>query len=218
MASKWFAPICIGFALVGFVTGPAKAAEKNNGIQQETFDAIMKLVEDAAKAKDYRNDKRHGDGSSNYEDTPSKPGIVIGLDVWPGTRDKNVQYVRGVRPIFLTSKGEIVDGKIHGFVGTGSVRLQAKPGYALGGLKIHTNFGEIAGLSAVFYKVTPTGLDKVDSMESKYYGHKDPNTAQLIGGTGEPILGIHGAVANNVKSHDFALGLIIMGAEKKKKK
>jgi hypothetical protein len=210
-------PICAFFALLGFFAGPLKAAEKNHGIEQETFDGIMKILDDAAKSKSYRNDPKHGDGTTPYEDTPSKPGLMIGIDIWPGTRDKTVQYVRGARPIFLNNKGEILEGKIHGWVGTGSQRLEAKPGYALGGLKIHTDAGEIAGMSAVFYKVTATGLDKSDSHESKYFGHHDPNTAKLIGGTGDPIVGIHGLVAKDAKSHNFGIGLIMIGEKKKKK-
>jgi hypothetical protein len=208
--------------MFGVTVGRLSAAEKNHGLDQETFDGIMKILEDAAKDKRYRNDARHGGGVNPYEDTPPKPGLMIGLDIWPGTRDKTVQYVRGARPVFLTNKGEILDGHGHGYVGTGSVRLLAKPGYAVGGLKIHTDFGEVAGLSAVFYKVTATGLDKNDSYESKYYGHNDPNTAKLAGGTGDPVVGIHGLVAKEAKSHDFGIGLIMVGEKKpttpKKKK
>lgn len=211
-------PICALLALLGFSAGPVGAQDKkNHGVEQETFDSIMKVLEDAAKDKKYRRDPKHGNGTNPYEDTPTKPGLMIGLDIWPGTRDKTVQYVRGARPLFLNNKGEKTQGEIHGWVGTGSVRLEAKPGYALGGLKVHTNFGEIAGMLAVFYKITATGLDKSDSYESKYYGHKDPNSARLVGGTGEPIVGIHGLVAKDAKSHDFGLGLIILGDGKKKK-
>ena len=210
---------CVVAATLGLWTSSVRAqVTKNHGVDQATFDSIMKLVDEAAKKKDYRNDSRHGNGKSPYEDTPSKPGIVIGLDIWPGVKDKTTQYVRGVRPLFLNNKGEVTQGQIHGWVGAGSVRLEAKPGYALGGYKVHTNFGEIAGMSLVYYKVTATGLDKSDSYDSKYYGHKDPNTAKLIGGTGEPIVGIHGLVADNAKSHDFGFGIIIMGKTPPKKK
>ena len=148
---------------------------------------------------------------------PTKPGILIGLDVWPGTRDKTVQYVRGVRPIFLCNDGHEYFGKQVGYVGTGSVKLKAKPGYAVAGMKVHTDFGELSGISLVFAKITDTGLDMSETEESKYLGHNDPNTARKVVCNGEPILGVHGLVAANAKSHDFGLGLTVMGKEKKKK-
>ena len=98
------------------------------------------------------------------------------------------------------------------------MHVEAKPGYAVAGLKVHTNFGEIAGMSVVFAKITETGLDMSDTEDSKYHGHEDPNTARKVVCTGEPILGIHGLVAADAKSHDFGLGLIVLGKEAKKKK
>ena len=219
MSSSRVVPLFALLAVMGIAIGPAKAQPaKRHGLDKETLDGIMKVVTDAAKTRNYRHDQRHGDGKTPFEDTPSKPGLLIGLDIWPGVRDKTTQFVRGVRPLFLNNKGEKSQGRIHGWVGSGSVRVQAKPGYAVGGLKIHTDFGEIAGVSLVFYKITAAGLDKDDSYESTYYGHKDPNTARLVGGTGEPILGIYGLVADSPKSHNFGLGLIIVGDDKKKKK
>jgi hypothetical protein len=218
MPSFRIVSICAILAAFGISIAPADAQGKNHGIDQEKFDSIMKLVEDAAKSKSYRRDTLYGDGQTPYEDTSSKPGILTGLELWSGARDRGVLYVRGVRPIYLNNKGSVTEGKIHGNVGTRaeSVRLEAKSGYAVGGLKIHTNGGELAGLSVVFYKVDATGLDTTDSYESKYFGNGDPNTTKLIGGTSDPILGVYGSVAADIRSNNFGLGLIIMGEKKKK--
>jgi hypothetical protein len=203
----------------GSVTAQAKKdKEKDKGVDKETLDSFMKLVEEAAKNKDYREDKTHGNGSTGYEDAPAKPGVLIGLDLWAGLKDKTTTYVRGVRPIFLNNEGKKPLGSIHGWVANVSpATFMAKPGYAVGGVKIHTDFGVIAGMAVVFYKITATGLDPNDSYESKYVGYKDPTTAKLIGGTGEPIVGIHGLVADNPKSHDLGFGLTILGKDPKKK-
>jgi len=69
----------------------------------------------------------------------------------------------------------------------------------------------------VFAKITDSGLYMSDTDESKYLGHNDPNTARKVVLTGEPILGIHGLVSANAKSHDFGLGLTVIGKDKKKK-
>jgi hypothetical protein len=222
MTVRRFVSVFVLPAWIGLLAGPTAAQEKKDkktGLD-DTTTALMGLVAEAVKAKDYRHDPKHGDGKNPFDEMSSKPGILVGLNVWPGTRDKTVQYVRGVQPIWLSEDGKKYTGKIFGYVGTGAVKLEAKPGYALAGLKVHTDFGEIAGMCAVFAKITETGLDMSDTEDSKYYGHNDPNTAKKVVCTGEPILGIHGLVAANAKSHDFGLGLIVMGkdANKKKKK
>jgi hypothetical protein len=182
---------------------------------------LLALVEEAGKKNDYRLDPTHGGGKTSYEDGPKTPGLLVGLELFPGVANK-VEYVRGAKPIFLRQDGKSTvrsTGNTHGWVGAGiPVRLEAKPGYAVGGFKVHTIFGEIQGMSVVFYRITETGLDKNDSYDSKYWGHNDPASAKLVGGTGEPILGIHGMVAADPRSKDFGLGLIIMGKDKKKKK
>jgi hypothetical protein len=218
---RQFALAPVLFSLLG-LAGPAGGQDKKDkpatktGLDESTT-ALMTRVEEAFKAKDYRRDPKHGDGKNPYDELSTKPGILIGLDVWPGTRDKTVQYIRGVRPIWLCNDGKEYTGKTVGWVGTGSVRLKAKAGYAVAGMKVHTDFGELSGMSLVFAKITETGLDMGDTEESKYYGHKDPNTARKVVCTGEPVLGIHGLVAANTKSHDFGLGLTVMGKDKKKK-
>jgi hypothetical protein len=224
MTVRRFAPVPALVGLFGLLVSAtpvgaqdpkAKPATKTG--LDETTAALMAHVEEAFKAKDFRHDPKHGDGKNPFDQMPAKPGILIGLDVWPGTRDKTVQYVRGVRPIFLCADGKKYTGKIVGYVGTGSVKLEAKPGYAVAGMKVHTDFGELSGIALVFAKITETGLDTGDTEESKYLGHNDPNTARKVACTGEPVLGIHGLVAANAKSHDFGLGLTVMGKDKKKK-
>lgn len=202
-------------ALLGAGVGRARAEDKLD----DTTAALMKLVEEAAKAKDVRKDPKHGDGKTPFEEAPAKPGILVGFDVYPGVKGKTTQYVRGVRPIFLTIDNKKFYGTVHGWVGTttGSVRIEAKSGYAVAGLKIHTDFGEIAGLAIVFAKITEKGLNMDDTYDSKYYGHNDPSTAKKAVCTGEPIVGVYGLVADNAKSHDFGLGLVVMGKDKKKK-
>jgi hypothetical protein len=225
MAARRFVAVAVPFALVGLLAiGPAPVRaqdkkDKKTGLDEATI-ALMTAIEEAVKARDYRKNPKHGDGRTPYEEVPSKPGLIAGFDLYPGIKDKTTQYLRGVKPIWLQNDGHKYLGKTVGWVGsgTGAVRVEAKPGYAVAGLKLHTEFGEIAGLAVVFAKITATGLDMADSYDSKYYGHKDPNTAKKVVCTGEPIVGIHGLVADHAKSHDFGLGLIVLGKEEGKKK
>jgi hypothetical protein len=210
------------------VSVPAAGQEKKDAKDKpttktgldETTTALMGVLEEAFKAHDYRKDPKHGNGRTPYEEVPSKAGLIVGFDIFPGVKDKTTQYVRGVKPIWLLKDGQKYVGKTRGWVGDGNgmVKLEAKPGYAVAGLKVHTDFGEIAGLAVVFAKIVDNGLDMSDSYDSKYYGHNDPETARRVVCNGEPIIGIHGLVSDNYKNRDFGLGLIVLGKEEGKKR
>jgi hypothetical protein len=213
------------FGLLACWCAPAGAQEKKDkpatksGLDEETT-KLLTTVDEAIKARDYRKDAKIGNGRNPYELMPAKPGIVIGFDVFPGRKDKTTDYIRGIKPVWLLNDGQKVLGKTEGWVGDGSgvAHERAKPGYAVAGLKYHNFFGHIQGLSVVYAKVTETGLDMSDSYDSKWYGHEDPNTAKKAACTGEPVLGIHGMVADNYKSDEFGVGLVVMGKEEGKKK
>jgi hypothetical protein len=204
------------------LTASAGAQEKkdkpaNKNRLDDDTNKLLATVEEAVKAHDYRKDPKHGDGRTPYEEV--KPGLLVGFDLYGGVRDKTTTFVRGVKPVWLTKDGTKLLGKTAGWVVGGSgLRVEAKPGYAVAGMKVHTDFGELAGVLIVFAKITENGLDMSDSYESKYFGHNDPNTARKVVCTGEPIVGIHGLVADSAKSHDFGLGLVVMGKEEGKKK
>jgi hypothetical protein len=200
---------------IGMIATPVWAQKDKKEEQSKETVELLKLVEEAAKAKDYRIDKTHGGGKAPYDDYPSKPGFLIGMNIWPGLQGKNA-IIKGVQPIYETTDGKKFGGKFGWFV-TPPTRVDAKAGYAVGGLKMHTSAGTIQGMSIVFFRVTETGLDKTDSYESKWFGHKDPTTAFKVGMDGNPVLGIHGMVHDDSKNPDFGLGLIMMGEKKKKK-
>ena len=193
-----------------------KDRDKKTGLD-ETTTALMEVLKKSAEDKDYRKDPKHGGGKTPYDEAPTKAGLIVGFDLYPGIKDKTTQYLRGVRAVYLTSDGKTTLGKVYGWTsGIGAVHEKAKAGYAVAGLKVHTESGEIAGLLITFAKITESGLDMKDTYESKYYGHNDPDTASKVVGTGEPIIGIHGLIADNTRSHDFAFGLTVMGKEPKK--
>lgn len=195
--------------------GPAQAQKekKKEELDKDTL-ALLAQVEEATKAKDFRVDKTHGGGSKPYDDYPSKPGYLIGMTVWPMIHNKK-EIVHGIQPIYQTTDKKVYGGKF-GWLGTGSVQVMAKPGYAVGGLKMHTSFGTIQGMALVFMKITESGLDKSDTYDSRWFGHGDPTTAFKVGMDGNPVLGVHGMVHEDQKNPDFGVGLVLMGEKKKK--
>jgi hypothetical protein len=228
MTVRGFALVLVSLAVIGQlirVGGSAAAQEKKEKANpktglDDTTTALMTVVEEAFKAHDYRKDPKHGNGKTPFEEIPTKPGLIVGFEIFPGVKDKTTQYVRGVKPIWLMADGKKYIGKSRGWIGdgTGMVKVEAKPGYAVAGLKVHTDFGEIAGLCVVFAKIVENGLDMSDSYDSKYYGHNDPETAKRVVCNGDPIIGIHGLIADNYKSHDFGLGLVVLGRDEGKRK
>jgi hypothetical protein len=210
------------FVLLTSFTTPAaaqKEKEKKKDGLDETTSALMDVLKKAAEDKDFRRDRKHGGGTTPYDEAPAKPGLIVGFDLYPGVRDKTVQYVRGVRAVYLTSDGKTTLGKVYGWTsGIGAVRVKAKDGYAVAGCKIHTSGDEIDGMSIVFAKITESGLDMKDSYDSKYYGHRDPDTAPKVVCTGEPIVGIRGLISEKASSHHFGFGLVVVGKDPKKDK
>jgi hypothetical protein len=221
------------FGLVAGFSAPTGAQEKKDKDKpapkpatkpkvDEPTAAILTLIDEAMKAHDYRKAEKVGGGVKPYEELPSKPAILIGFNVYPGRKDKTTDYVRGIKPVWLRGDGERILGKAYGWIGDGSgmVQERAKDGYAVAGIKANNFFDHIQGISVVYAKITDTGLDMSDSYESKYYGHADPTKAREYVCTGEPVIGVHGMIADNYKSDHFGLGLIVLGKDggKKKKK
>jgi hypothetical protein len=198
----------------------AKPATKSR--LDEPTTALMTLVEEALKAHDYRKAEKVGGGVTPYEEVTTKPAIIVGFNIYPGRKDRMTDYIRGIKPYWLRNDGERTSGKAFGWIGDGAgvAKELAKPGYAVAGIKANNFFDQIEGFSVVYAKITDTGLDMSESYESKYYGHGDPTKAKAYVCTGEPILGVHGLIADNYKSDHFGLGLIVLGKDggKKKKK
>src|SRR5205814_4068777 len=84
-----------------------------------------------------------GPGSAAFSETSSKPSVLIGFELGLG-KFMNAEIIYALRPIYLTAEGER-RGRDHGLFmtcGKTSPRskvtrttwLQARPGYAVGGL------------------------------------------------------------------------------------
>jgi hypothetical protein len=110
--------------------------------------------------------------------------------------------IHTIAPIYLTSKGTEVYGVKRGKerVSTGRKSknnardteiLRAKPGYAVGGIKLQSGL-EIEGISLTFMRIAGDKLDPNDQYESKWIGSLGGDRPKLLGGTGHLVIGLRG--------------------------
>jgi len=114
------------------------------------------------------------------------------------------------RPIFLTQKGRIT-GTTHGNPGERLIRVEAKPGYAVGALTIKAGLG-VDGMSVTFMEIDEDGLNPNRTYESEWLGGMGGDEKKRIAGTGAPVVGIYGATAEGTSTFN---GLGVVTAEVK---
>ncbi|HEX3654275.1 MAG TPA: trypsin-like peptidase domain-containing protein [Pirellulales bacterium] len=149
----------------------------------------------------------YGHGDQAYRDTNRNDGLLIGLLFAYG--DFHGQPTIGaMRPVFLTKRGR-ENGDWHGARSPDSRHILAKPGYAVGGLKIRAGLG-IDSLQVVFMRVQGDHLDPADSYESPMYGGPGGGGQSTLGGDGALIIGIFGEAPRDPKSTFNGLGLITL--------
>ena len=119
--------------------------------------------------------------------------------------------IGSVRPIYLTANG-ITDGA-NTYPATpahpvGSARVEARAGYAVGGIK-----GNGRGFKIVFMRIEGTRLNPTDRYESEWLGGQGGEET-LLGGDGRPVVGIFGQAGGMVDS----LGLVQLELKEKNEK
>lgn len=81
----------------------------------------------------------------------------------------------------------------------------ARQGYAVGGVDIDGD-NDITAMRIVFMRIEPHGLSVKDAYESDWIGEPTGSTTYLLGGHGQPVIGIYGRRGMNYA----ALGLILL--------
>ncbi|MBS0209487.1 MAG: trypsin-like peptidase domain-containing protein [Planctomycetes bacterium] len=148
-----------------------------------------------------------GGGEDAYRNVCPDGALLIGLDIGLGRNNKQ-STVAGVRGIFATKEG-VVLGPWNGQGTTGTDRLEAKPGYAVGGIKMRSSNG-VDGLALMFMRIHGTRLDVTDMYLSKYVGGTGGSDQQTIGCDGNLVVGIYGRNPTDPKSVSNTLGLIVV--------
>jgi len=93
-----------------------------------------------------------------------------------------------------------VTGEWHGRPGSTVHTVRAKPGYAVGALD--GNSGDrVDSLRITFMRAKDRRLDTEDAYRSDWFGGK--TGAEHIGGSGCPVVGIHGRAGGDLEAIGF---------------
>jgi hypothetical protein len=139
-------------------------------------------------------------GKGTFSERPKKPGVLIGFEVGLG-RFVNIEVIYALRPIYLTPDGERT-GAAHGLfpVDQGgslrsqvsrTVKVKAKPGYAVGGLTARQGL-LLNGMSLRFERIDGNRLDPRDSYSSDWIGDRTGGGEVSFATKGMLAIGIHG--------------------------
>jgi len=157
------------------------------------------------------------DRTREFQDLPPEGALLVGLEISYGQFGK-YPTVKSFRPIYLRANGSKTMPKTtYGFVTSKTVKIEAKPGYAVGSVNVQHGLG-VDGLSLTFMEITDTGLNPKKSYTSEWHGHKDPNTALKLGSNGVPIVGIFGKFAPDAGSTFNGFGAILLNDARAKSK
>jgi hypothetical protein len=132
-----------------------------------------------------------------FIDRPDEGGLLVGFEIGLGNTNDGSQYIRTIRPIFLTSHGEI-QGSMHGMPRGDAVTVRAREGFAVGGLTLKAS-NRIDGLSVTFMQIQGIGLNPRDAYVSDWYGSRTSAISKRIGGSGSPMIGIGGKSDNSLQ-------------------
>ncbi len=138
-----------------------------------------------------QSDPAGGTGGTPFEEIPIQGALLVGLNLTEGDFAGHT-ILRAVQAIYLGPEG-LLDGEPHGNFGSDHKKLLARPGYAVGGMKVSTG-ARIDGLALVFMRVRADRLDPDDAYESEWVGGKDGGAPIRIEGQGRPAVGLYGAV------------------------
>jgi hypothetical protein len=165
---------------------------------------LLEGVAQAIRAGRTTRTQRMGSGRDAYEDVPKTGALLTGFEITYG-RSGNSPTVTTVRPIFLTRDGRLL-GMTRGVPGDGLVRVEAKPGYAVGAVTIKAG-GGVDGMSVTFMEIREEGLDPKRAYESPWLGGMGGGEKTKLVGSGAPIVGIFGATAEGTSTFN-GLGLV----------
>lgn len=148
-----------------------------------------------------------GSGREPYEEIPKGGGLLTGFEVTYGNFGGN-PTVTTVRPIFSTMAGRLL-GATHGNPGEGVIRVEAKPGYAVGAVTIKAGAG-VDGMSLTFMQIRDNKLNPKQAYESQWLGGLGGEAKMTLTANGEPIVGIVGRTAEGASTFN-GLGLVTIG-------
>jgi S1-C subfamily serine protease len=154
-----------------------------------------------------RGPRIQGGGEQEYRDVAPPSGVLVGMEVGLGKFFNN-DVVKAIRPIYRVGEKDQM-GEQYGTEWVSVVKVVAKPGYAVGAIRVRTGLG-LDGLSVTFMKLTDGKLDPKDIYESEWVGGQ--------GGGGPVRIGdgtlVEGMLLRGNEKEVAALGLIYADTNK----
>jgi hypothetical protein len=135
-----------------------------------------------------KSERIGGGGGGEWEETRDGDPFLVGIKLMKENR------LRWIQPIW---EGDAY-GREHGGKGGAEVEVKAKPGYAVGGLRLRGG-DRVYALRVVFMKIVGPVLNPADSYESDWIIGNEADT-KLLGGDGSPVVGLFGKAGGDVDS------------------
>jgi serine/threonine protein kinase len=166
---------------------------------------VQALLRDAVHQKNYSKTNIVGfPFAPEFEEVPSEGALLIGFEVGLGKFGAN-DVIHSIRAIYRNDKGELF-GDVHGKPTDRVVTVKAKPGYAVGTVRLNTHL-LIDGMRITFMRIEGKFLDADHSYVEKIATIGDGGSEPSLGG-GSLVVGVCGKADARVCN---AFGLVLRG-------
>jgi hypothetical protein len=156
------------------------------------------------------------DAKRAFTEMPPQGALLVGFECGVG-KFGNIDCVYALRPLYLTADGvdsyqefglfadrRLPKNKVIKTRVVKSVHIEARPGYAVGGLTLRAGLC-INGLSVTFMKIKGRALDPTQSYTSDWVGDRTGGREASVDADGALVVGVYGSQDDD---HVFGLGLI----------
>jgi hypothetical protein len=144
---------------------------------------------------------------SPYRDTATDGAVLAGFEVGLGGPPAGERVV-AVRPVYRLDGRDRPGAPAGHFLAdevTRTVRVIARPGYAVAGLSVSAG-RRLEGLSIRFARIDQAALDPKDAYESPWVGSADASRRAELAGDAQPVVGVFGRIEGDAV---VAIGLMI---------
>jgi hypothetical protein len=139
-------------------------------------------------------------GGYPFEDRATGNEVLIGLRVTLGHIGPP-RIIKSIEPIYSAG----MKSKTYGKPSLQVLEVRAKPGYAVGGIKVRSG-KRIDGMRVIFFRQSGDRLLPDDRYESRWLGgYGGPNSGEILSQE-KPVIGVHGRAGDDLD----AIGLIEM--------
>jgi hypothetical protein len=170
---------------------------------------LQALLRETVRQKNYSKTNIVGfPFAPEFEEVPAEGALLIGFEAGLGKFGAN-DVIHSIRAIYRNDKGELF-GDVHGKPTDRMVTVKAKPGYAVGALRLNTHL-LVDGMGITFMRIEGKFLDADHSYREKIASIDENGTEPSLGG-GALVVGICGKADANVCN---AFGLVLRGKSAK---